>query len=72
MEVKPNCGNCKYYLKADQGDTVCRRHPPTWVLMASSGKMIGGPSVVQKNSQHPSVQSIGWCGEHVPKVAVEQ
>ena len=72
MEIKPNCGNCKYYLKAEQGDTICRRYPPTWTLMVSPGKIMGGSPAVTKNSQHPSVQAVGWCGEYALKPAIGQ
>lgn len=57
------CGNCLYYLELPaQAGSVCRRHPPTMILLGMVRNMAGKDVPVTKQFW-PWVVAGEWCGE---------
>lgn len=73
-----SCANCAHSFtmipeggKAEHGFLVCRRYPPTTVMMTLPGRVVATPenphgSVSMPNGL-PTPINPGWlCGEHAP------
>lgn len=54
-DIKPTCGNCRYYVARDKGAGQCRRHPPQIVYVAI---------LSERQSRFPTTKETDWCGEH--------
>lgn len=64
------CGTCRFWMSPDQKGGICRRNPPTPILLglapaspiANPGKQQQGVPVTQ--AFFPQMSARGWCGEH--------
>lgn len=57
------CARCEYFLVGDRQDQgVCRRHPPTVVMLPARDRLNGGVKF-DTASSWPPVKHIHWCGE---------
>lgn len=66
----PRCETCKFFF-VDGEATVCRRYPPTMMLMETkrlSGNIGEGMKGLAYSSQavFPHMLPSAWCGEHQP------
>lgn len=67
-----NCATCRFFLATpsmnldpNAGAGVCRRFPPTALLVPS--RAAPGYATV---SDHAPVKRSGWCGEFAPRLEV--
>lgn len=56
-----NCSNCEFYLSHMK---VCRRYPPTPMVLGMKQGLGGNEPVI--SGYFPQMMPTGWCGEHRP------
>jgi|1_EtaG_2_1085319.scaffolds.fasta_scaffold61056_2 hypothetical protein len=65
----PNCRHMHIHTDGKRETMLCRRFPPTWVLLPVPPKVMGGNMGLSKQNDYPNVVSNMSCGEHTPKLA---
>lgn len=61
--MNANCGTCLYWINTDQNTGLCRRYPPTTLLIGTH-QLQGQPTNAITQSAFPPMLRDGWCGEH--------
>lgn len=57
----PRCSTCRYWFQ-DDDRTLCRRFPPTPIVLPVPEQ----PNKLMIQSQFPVMLPSGWCGEYQP------
>jgi hypothetical protein len=60
---RPKCKSCVHFLPTDDKSGLCRRYPPTALMVPAPGA-IRGQMTLQVQSQWPPTMNERWCGEH--------
>jgi hypothetical protein len=64
-----NCATCLFWRQQNETVGLCRRAPPTPILLPilrdAAGEVVRSEDVV---SFFPTLMADGWCGEHRPIV----
>lgn len=59
--IRQSCFTCHFY-KGDEGQGLCRRHPPKAFIIPKTGVQTSGAQLEVRGFQVPTDAS-GWCGE---------
>jgi hypothetical protein len=70
--MREGCGSCFFGLTHEKGAVLCRRHPPTVLVVGYSGGGIQAGITSNMVEQHqPWMQQDDWCGEYKRKDAAK-
>lgn len=68
----PACGSCKFGMCPDtKGPLFCHRYPPQVFMIGQGRHPISGLPQFQFDSFWPTLAADQWCGEFVPKLALQ-
>lgn len=66
-DVAPQCGNCRFFLREPNGNSWCRRYPPSPHPVSN---MVSGVQMSQGVIAYfPPMAPNGWCGEWRAEIA---
>jgi hypothetical protein len=71
------CATCRYWASEDNKAGLCRRFPPTPIMIGMGtvqASVIANPNTPPQQqpiimSYFPNMLDFGWCGEFLPRLA---
>lgn len=63
MEQEQECWSCIFYLREDDENGWCRRHPPV-IVESMINKGISAENALIYATRFPSLSAFDWCGEY--------